>query len=408
MPSASERHRNNLKAGIFVTIAIVLLVMSIVLLTDTITKLTRPTRSYTVEFEVKDGVKNLKKGADIRIGGVSLGSVAEVTPRFKDPADEKYDRYKIVDVEIEIDDHVRLYEGARIVINSAILGADAWIEIDNVGDGEAYPDGATIDGISTPGIMASLVGSENASKTDEILDNVRKVTVDAKNLVGRIESRDWPRWSDKIDAILDWGNQAMETFSGATDQAKALMTDGRAVIADNRPQLDSIVDNVDVASADLREVTAHVRTDTLAKIDKFIGRGQEGLETVVGVIDRISKDYDSWAPDIREALVSFRLAAQTVQLATMEVRRSPWKLFYTPSPSEYAHEKLYDATRAFALATADMRAAAETAQRLLDTYRDQINDDPKLQRLVVDILQRPTKDYDEAQQRLLNVLRNGE
>ncbi len=82
MPSPNERRRNNIRTGIFVSITLIVALAVIVVLTDVTKQLSRTTQMYTVVYDVSAGVKNLKSGADVRVGGVSMGEVVEVAPLF--------------------------------------------------------------------------------------------------------------------------------------------------------------------------------------------------------------------------------------------------------------------------------------------------------------------------------------
>ena len=83
MASPNERARNNVRAGIFVSASILLALFVIVLLTDAVDKFTRPTAQYTVIFDVHHGVKNLKEGGKVRVGGVGMVSSSRSCPTSK-------------------------------------------------------------------------------------------------------------------------------------------------------------------------------------------------------------------------------------------------------------------------------------------------------------------------------------
>ncbi len=394
MASPSERTRNNVRAGIFVTLSIVLGVVTIILLTDAWDKFTRPTRQYTVTFDVSEGVKNLKEGAAVRVGGVQLGRVQAVVPRL-----QPGEAFDTIDVTFSLDDRVDLFADARILITPALIGADAWIEIHSVGTVGMIPDGP-IEGESAPGIMGSLLGPENAKKADEIVENIRATTADASELVKRIDEEDWPRWSGKVDEVMEWASTATASIDGILDDGRGMMADMRGIAADNRPKIDGIIENVDMASVDVKDITARVRAETVDKVNNLLDKGQDGLAKATKVIESIQRDYKIWSPNIDEALASARVVGQQLKLASIEIRRSPWKLLYKPSRTELDHELLYEATRSFAMATSDLKAASESASRLvgdpaLDTQTQEL-----INEMLLDSLNR----YEKAQQRLVDVL----
>ena len=88
----------------------------------------------------------------------------------------------------------------------------------------------------------------------------------------------------------------------------------------------------------------------------------------------------------------------------IEVRRSPWKVLYQPDVKEVEHELLYDATRSFAMATADLKAASRTVQEILARYPAQLDANPELQERVQRNLIEPLERYEAAQERLLDIL----
>ncbi|MHC4786235.1 MAG: MlaD family protein, partial [Planctomycetota bacterium] len=116
MASLTERSRNNVRAGIFVSVAILAAVATIIVLTDAWRKLFEPIHRYTVTFAVSDGVQNLKEGANVLIGGMLMGNVEQVAPVTED------DAFTQIEVTIAVNRDIMLFEGAEISIGSAIIG----------------------------------------------------------------------------------------------------------------------------------------------------------------------------------------------------------------------------------------------------------------------------------------------
>lgn len=396
MASPSERARNNVRAGIFVSASILLAIVTIVLLTDAVDKFTRPTAEYTVTFDVHHGVKNLKEGGKVRVGGVDMGEVKSVMPDI-----EPGKPLERITVTFSLDRRVQLYGDVHMLVTSALIGADAWLEIVDVGD-PAKGEVVNFDGYSGAGMLTQLLGPSNAEKADEIVENIRVLTDDAKMLVGRIEDEDWPRWAGQMDTVMDWAGTAPDKIDAVFDEARGMLADARATVVDNRPQIDEIVENVNVASADVREVARRFRDESVDKVNAVLDRGREVMEEAVALLETVDLEFEGWAPDVSDALASGRLAAQQIKLAMIEVRRSPWKLLYKPENAELQHELLYEAARTFAMAISDLRATSQTAQRLLTNPR--IETDPDIQRRIKQFLATRIENYENAQQQLLDVL----
>ena len=396
MASPNERARNNVRAGIFVSASILLALFVIVLLTDAVDKFTRPTAQYTVIFDVHHGVKNLKEGGKVRVGGVGMGVVESVMPDIE--AGKPLERIRVT---FRLDRRIELYNGAQVLVTSALIGADAWLEIIDVGD-PAKGEVVEFEGYSGAGILTQLLGPSNADKADDIVENIRVMTDDAKSLVARIEDQDWPRWVSEMDIVMDWAGTAPDKIDAIFDEARGMLTDARATVVDNRPQIDAIVENVNVASADVREIARRFKDESVDKVNAVLDRGREVMDEAVALLENVDREFDGWAPDLSDILASGRLAAQQIKLAMIEVRRSPWKLLYKPENAELQHELLYEAARTFAMAVSDLRATSQTAERLLSNPR--IETDPELQRRITQFLGTRIENYENAQQQLLDVL----
>ena len=115
-------------------------------------------------------------------------------------------------------------------------------------------------------------------------------------------------------------------------------------------------------------------------------------------------DYETWSVDISESLGNASLASQQLKLAMIEIRRSPWKILYKPTDNELEHELLYEATRSFAVAAADMKAASISVNRILERHGDEVAQDRELYERITRALLDPLERYEKAQQLLFDVL----
>ena len=400
MASLSERSRSNVRAGIFVMVSLLLAVATIIVLTNALDTLLRPKRTYTVTFTVEKGVKNIKGGAEVRVGGVLMGRVKEIIPRIEpDVPLEK------IDIVFSLDRRVTLYSDAQVLVTPALIGADAWLEVNYVGTPGAGPVTGALEGFTVPaGAVATLLGADNARKTDEIVENARVMVAqardavgDVRRLAGRITDEDWPRWSSRIDRVMDWAVGATEKFDVVLEDGRATVAGVRGIVTDNRPRIDDTFEN-------FQEITRRLRVETVDKVNSVLDTGQKGLDRAVSILEKVDREFDGWAPEIRETLAGLRQTSQQLKLASVEVRRSPWKLLYRPDESELEHELLYEAARSFAMAVSDLRAAADSTERLVNNHGEQIAADPELRKRVNDFLAGSLERYQGAQQKLIDVL----
>jgi ABC-type transporter Mla subunit MlaD len=424
MPSLSERHRNNVRAGIFVTLSLLLALFVMIQISGVVKRLMQATTPYRVSFTVKSGIGNLKAGSEVRIGGVPMGRVKSVDPILLPDAP-----FEKIEVSFRVNSDVVMYSNAVILIGSPLLGSDSWLDIPNVGnDGidpltkakttKVPPDGL-IEGSAGAGMLTTLLGADNKERADEIIENVRLVSVDARDFskvlpqirndydqkitpilddVKTFADR-FPGWGDQVDKVMQWAVDAGPRIDAAIAKGDDLLGQARDMVAENRPNIKDITDNVKTTSERLNN-------ETIEKVHKLLDSGQQGVDQAVALIESLRVDYNAWATDVGESLANANLASQQLKLAMIEVRRSPWKVLYRPSDDELQHELLYDATRSFAIAAADLKASSESVRRIVDQQPALLQDPQNkeaFQRLTTNLLE-SLKTYEKAQQDLLDVL----
>ncbi len=411
MSGPSERQRNNVRAGIFVSVTLIMAILTVIVLTNALQGLFSTSNDYIVVYDVSSGVRNLKEGAEVRVGGMSFGEVLSIVPRVSEGAP-----FEQIEVKFSVKSPVELFANAEILVTSSLIGSDAWLDIPSVGTPDAGPvpdDGVA--GIATVGALTGLLGPGNASKAsamiedakeftsfmasvpDEyqqrvvpILTNTESATEDFAALASTVRDENWPVWSANVDRVLDWA-------TSATDDFDAILVNGRGILEDNRPKINNTVDNIESA-------TETFNTTTLAKLHGLLDTGQESMDNALAVLENVNREFDSWMPDVHDMLANFRLTAQQLKLTAIEVRRSPWKLLYTPSPSEVEHELLYAAARSFASAASNLKASAGSMQRVLDRHGEEALTDPKTVQRLNKYLIESLDHYEKAQQRLLDVI----
>lgn len=419
MPSISERSRNNVRVGIFVSIAIFLAMSVIIMLTDIASALSKSVKTYTVEFNVSSGVSNLKAGADVRIGGLSMGKVKGVRPQME------IEPFDTILVDIVLDSKVTLYDNAVILLSSPLLGTESWLDCTSVGNpesGTAVDAGGTLTAMDSVGMLTTILGPGNAataetimddleatiqnaksfsadleSRSGPILDNLDTMSGDARAVVAEMRNENWPSWSESIDRIFVWAEGLAADFDETLEQGRLLVTGIRAVVEENRESVSTIVANTE-------SLTDRLNTELADKASALLDRGRDGLDEAIAALTRMRDDYETWSVDIGESLGNASLASQQLKLAMIEIRRSPWKVLYQPTDKELEHELLYEATRSFAVAAADMKAASISVNRILERHGDEVAQDRDLYERMKRALLDPLERYEKAQQQLFDVL----
>ncbi|MEO1008399.1 MAG: MlaD family protein [Planctomycetota bacterium] len=371
--------RNAIVGGFFIVVVGIAVAVTAVL-SDAVAALEAKQR-YTVEFPLDVNAGVLTSGADVRIGGSSVGSVADVRIDLQDgiPA--------WLLAEIEVDDDVSIYEDAIIQVEIPILGTGAAVNIVDPGVGNVdapmggdplLAEGERIRGRASPGLLAqaglttddialiqesienlarfSASANElletNQPRIDEALELLARSMADVEAIIADVRVR-VPEIGDRVDgtletaegAVAEWRTLA-EQLEARADEIEQILAEARALLADNRPKIDGIIDNV----ADVAERT---NTEVLPGIERASADASQTMADLQALLEQE-------APGIRRTLANLRLASDQAKLTMLEVRRSPWRLLQTPSTRELESELVYDAARSFAQAASDLRSASDS------------------------------------------------
>ena len=424
MASQREIRRNNVRAGLFTLGAFALgAVVLVILNSSAMSYLFASHNEYTVVFSLNEGVTGINEGSSVRLGGVECGRVTSVellgTAATSTTASEPY-----IDVAIQVRNDIQLWSNAVAVRTPPLLGSQAWINISTVGgpdhetitptkeNGEHAVLLSTSGGriVATPsdGLLTTFVGSNNASTTESILESlevfaafldskvidsfdesVRPTLEDARAIVGNVRG-DYTGWSENLTSSLENASETLQMVA--------------TLVRDNREHVNAVLANAETISEESLSIVTHLQTETIAKVDQALDTGTAALDSAANALRTIDLEVAAAVPTIRSFLQDALAAAGELKLATIEVRRSPWRLLYTPKPGELANENLFAAARGFTLAASDMRVAAESFQAILTRFPEALEADPSLREEVEVYLAESLKRFQIAQKRLFSVI----
>ena len=442
MASGSDNRRNNVRAGLFTLSAILLFFATMVVLNGGwLSSIIGSFNRYVVRFDLADGVSGLNVGSQIQVGGLVRGAVTEVRLiGFEDG------KTPTALVSFEVDEAIELWSNAVAIRTASILGGGSWINISTVGGADlvtAAPtskNGATavrlptdgsgiIDATPGDGLLTTMVGGQNAATTRQILTNVSNLTgfveskvkpvfddqiepalVDARTVVGDVR-RDYEIWSGSVGRTLDNVEAASSDLETTMDDAQAAMNDVRTdlrlvseLVQRNIGRIDEAVANLEVITENGVAITRRIKDDTLARVDEALDGGVTAIGDASRILQNLEVQLTASMPSIRAVLQDAMVAAGELKLATIEIRRSPWRILYKPSPTELANENLFAAARDFTIAAGEARVAAETFQSVIEKHPDRIDEDPELQAMIERFLADTLKRLEDAQSRLFSVI----
>jgi ABC-type transporter Mla subunit MlaD len=405
-------NRNNLLAGVLVTIAIVGSVVAIIVLAGGAEQLGR--RSYIVTFDLATGVSGLTPGAEVSIGGKKVGAVQK--NEFVQNDDGVVSG---IDITIGIDKSITLRDGARPYLELPLLGSQSKINFPSVGEGAIIEPGSRMRGTLAPPAFLSQAGygDDQAHQLQSILKNTDEAMAklnagaDDVRLITSDAATKWPDWSTRIDSITEKADATLSKGPEIAEDIQARLDQIEEVLATTKGYLDENRENVKSAIASFKSIgekgdefaarlNGEIKDAALAMLEK----GKSTLDDAQTFLARLSEIVGEQRPNIRKTFANIRLAADQLRDTLIEVRRSPWRLIYRPDTRELNFELLYDSARSYAGAVSDLRAASESLESLIASGPDpQLLRAGSVDELLAEV-QRAMDSYKQAEQRFMDHL----
>ncbi len=365
---------------------------------------------YIIGFTLEDGVFGLSKGSDVRVGGLQRGQVVAVEPVL-----DSNGQLSAVHAHIEVDPDVRLHSDAVALRILPLLGSTASINFIALGtQGEVLPAGALIQAAPSSGVLASLLGPYNATKADQIVDNLNTFSKFLATVPTEYTTRIVPALENANTIVADlrtdyssWRTKVTGTLDYAETSAKKLdasLTDVQALLTRNGPKLDAAVTSLDSALGSANDALKHINQETLGLVDSALREAESTVDGFGKSVDIVHNLLLERSSDIAETLSNIRSATGQLKLAAMEVRRSPWKILYQPNSDQIAHENLYESARSFAMAAGDLRAAGDSLRLVVERDPGRYESDAKFREAVQSMVLDALTKYETAQKQLNDVL----
>tara|TARA_B100001059_G_scaffold119527_1_gene119775 strand:- start:2178 stop:3485 length:1308 start_codon:yes stop_codon:yes gene_type:complete len=430
MAEASDGSRNNVIAGTFILSVLAVGIAVVIVLSGWNPFIQKNT--YSVRFTVEEGISGLAEGSNVKIGGLNKGMVLTVEPVFNDHKSSAKHLDSIL-VTFELDKDVTLYANAEVIRFMPLLGGSAWLNFTSLGgptpqspDEKPLPPGAELTATDGGGIMATLLGPTDAKKASGAMQNIEEFTnfltevpdewntevmpmlTDARNTVGQVRS-DYTLWSKKIGETIVNIDQASKKLDEAMDEAAPMlaqanegMTRINGILKDNTPRIDDSMQNILAITKDGRVVMDEFRTKTMTRIDEILVSGLNGVKSLDDSLRKINEELILRMPDVSLTLANLREATGQLKLTTLEVRRNPWKLLYTPTSEVLEHENLYESARSYVMATSELESAALAFKSVFELAPKTLEDRPELRDEVVKYVLESLEKFKSAQERLFS------
>jgi len=252
----------------------------------------------------------------------------------------------------------------------------------------------------------------------EVIDNVRDATGTLKN--------DLPKLTASAQVNLDNIGKIIEDAKISIANLNKATADAEAVIADTRKRSEAWLTNIDNATKNADEslvllrdlikskdpavreaidnivsVTKTAKEQTMKQVEVALDKGTQAMENLRVATEEVKTLVIGQRPVLERAFANAGLTTAQLKLAAIEVRRSPWRLLYSPGDEELNTDNLYDAARSFALAASTLDSAAQGLRAIAE--KEPGNKD-QIQRMLSD-LEKLFGKYKEAEDEFWKALK---
>jgi phospholipid/cholesterol/gamma-HCH transport system substrate-binding protein len=268
-----DARREQVFVGLFVIIAAVLLVVTVFSLTGLFAS---STRMFHAKFPNAAGIE---PGATVRFeGGPKVGRVEKIQIDPNNPG--------LMDMIFSLKNDVPVKTDSRVSIMSFSPLGDNHMEVKAGSQGAPKaPDG-------------SLLPSDPYVGFNDLTAQINKLTPQAQQLLGNLNER-----VTQLKITLDRVNDLLNDDN--RQKISATLTDLHGMLAENRPQLKSTINNVNEATKKLGPL--------LDQIQKTVDQADGTLKKVDGLVDQNKGD-------IRDSVVMLKQSLQNVTAITAQIQ----------------------------------------------------------------------------------------
>jgi ABC-type transporter Mla subunit MlaD len=395
-----SREGNNVRAGVFVLAGMVLLVAVVILLSD-FGRWFEPTQAVRVFYRLDDGLGGLKVGSAVTVGDKEVGGVTAIEDQF-DPAADGVKRVVGQVVTVTIPQRYTLHRNAVVELVVPAVGGGTKLNIADLGSGPFYAaaDEPIPGGLAGSSLTASLVSDIGLREREK--QNIRDIIANVAAITGTLRE-DLPALAASARRILADAEPLAKDAGAAVADLKQTMADAHRIVAGLGQHSDVWFERIDRVTAGAEETVTALRTltkDKDADLRLAVEHLRDSLAQTKDAAAQAKALLVSQGPVIEKTLAHLQITGAQLKLAAIEIRRSPWRLLYSPKDQELEHDNLYDAARSFALGAGAVEAATESLKALVESEGPQSERAARL----LQYLESITAKFDEAQTRFWTAL----
>lgn len=327
------------KLGVFLTAAVVLFAITVVVLTG----MGLWEERWTYYIEYRQSVSGLEQGAPVKLRGVRVGTVDAIRV---DP-----DNVEQVEVRIQVDKGTPIKTDTKAFINMQGITGLKFVELaSGTAAAKQLPPGSEIQ--AGESLVEQLTGraTDIGLKVEKLLNNILYITRE-KN-------------QKRVDDIVTSTEQTTANLAQLTSELTQTLQVTRGLVSDNRESIDQLIANANETSQRTNQVLTEVGrlTSTAQKIAQnskipqtvaefrqtniMVQERLEGLEvgdtmqrvsaaldTLTALLNNLSQTVNQNQDQLRATLYNFRQAAESFKELARSLRSQPSRLFFDEEPA---------------------------------------------------------------------------
>jgi len=181
--------------------------------------------------------------------------------------------------------------------------------------------------------------------------------------------------------------QTVPKVNQALDNAGSTISQVRELVAANRPDIRGTIKNLNAVTGTLKDRVPGIAdqvASAISKVDASLTKAQAALQDIQ-VTAANAKDITTTLRSVivgnrsklESMIASIKTTSDNLRFASIEIRRSPWRLLYKPSADEASNLNLYDSARQFAEGAGNL---SDAAGALRDALHDPHADRAQIQK----------------------------
>jgi ABC-type transporter Mla subunit MlaD len=361
MSQLRDKQRNNVKAGVFVLLSLILGLVVISVLTNLWETITVKTNRFHASFSIRDGVSTLASGSQVRLGGLSIGSVTTVSPSIVNdtPISE-------IDVYFDINADIQLYSNLSLEVHSGLLGSKAWLSINDVGEGDLATSDTILTG-SSSSMLGQFLGSEADQDIQETLEALRKIsnalTEDGDVLRMILGNKE----ADEISQAITSAKNGLQSIQELSISLETVWPTWETSISSLLETTKDLPTKIDATLTDVQKMIGDIRVSILPKVEQTMASLEATSKSLASMTKILQESSPRWSDKITSILSNVDQVTARAKSAVDDISASPWRLLYRPTDREIAYEQLNDASWQLLTALSDLRASSEDLRALVSS-----------------------------------------